>query len=134
MDDWVVLAKTRRHLRRAVKQTNQLFSKLKLEKHPDKTFIGLIEKGFDFLGFYFSRKGLQVAQSTLNNLYIKAARLYEQSPPAPEGAERVGRYIKRWLRWCNFLYSDNPSIRASNAVRHTWTSSVVNCGSGVVIH
>ena len=134
MDDWVVLAKTRRHLRRAVKQTNQLLSKLKLEKHPDKTFIGLIEKGFDFLGYHFSRNGLQIAQTTLTNFYRKAARLYEQSPSAPEGAERVGRYIKRWLGWCNFLYSDNSSIRASNAVRQTWTSSVVNCGSGAVIH
>ena len=104
MDDWVVLAKTRRNLRRAVKQTNQLLSTLKLEKHPDKTFIGLIEKGFDFLGYRFSHNGLRIAQTTLTNFYRKAARpfLYqqwEQSPSAPEGAERVGRYVKRWSIW-----------------------------------
>ncbi len=34
---------------------------LKLEKHPDKTFIGRIEKGFDFLGYHFSPEGLSMA-------------------------------------------------------------------------
>ncbi len=29
--------------------------------HPDKTFIGRSEKGFDFLGYHFSRDGLRVA-------------------------------------------------------------------------
>ena len=33
---------------------------LNLEKHPDKTFIGRIERGFDFLGYHFSRAGLTV--------------------------------------------------------------------------
>ncbi len=31
------------------------------EKHPDKTFIGRSEKGFDFLGYHFSRDGLSMA-------------------------------------------------------------------------
>ncbi len=39
---------------------------LRLEKHPDKTFIGRIEKGFDFLGYHFSRSGLSVAKATHN--------------------------------------------------------------------
>jgi hypothetical protein len=32
-------------------RAQQALAELKLEKHPDKTFIGRIEKGFDFLGF-----------------------------------------------------------------------------------
>jgi hypothetical protein len=55
MDDILVLAPTRWKLRRAVKRLNQTFTELKLEKHPDKTFIGRIEKGFDFLGYQFRR-------------------------------------------------------------------------------
>ncbi len=50
MDDLLVLAPTRWKLRRAVKAVNQVLDGLDLEKHPDKTFIGRIEKGFDFLG------------------------------------------------------------------------------------
>ena len=51
VDDWIVLAKTRNHLRKAIKTAEQVLSRLKLEKHPDKTFIGWITKGFDFLGY-----------------------------------------------------------------------------------
>ena len=49
MDDIVVLAPTRWKLRAAVKALNQALGALRLKKHPGKTFIGGIEKGFDFL-------------------------------------------------------------------------------------
>lgn len=109
MDDWVVLAKTRRQLRKAVKQTNQMLYRLKLEKHPDKTFIGLIEKGFDFLGYHFSPEGLSVAKATLDNFFTKVTRLYEQNPSTPDGAERVGHYVKRWLAWAR-VFGPNDKI------------------------
>lgn len=51
MDDWVVLAKTRWALRRAIKATNIVLDGLKVVKHPDKTFIGRVERGWDFLGY-----------------------------------------------------------------------------------
>ena len=56
MDDILVLTKTRWQLRRAVRKLNQTFTELKVSRHPDKTFIGHIEKGFDFFGDRFSRK------------------------------------------------------------------------------
>jgi hypothetical protein len=46
---------------------NEILGALGLEKHPDKTFIGRIERGFDFLGYAFSRGPLRVAQRTLHN-------------------------------------------------------------------
>ncbi len=33
--------------------------------HPDKTFIGPIERGFDFLGYHFGPEGLSVAKNTV---------------------------------------------------------------------
>ena len=71
-----MLAKTRRHLRRAVRITNQILSALKLEKHPNKAFIGLIERGFDILGFHFSPQVLRRARSTPNNFLAKATGPY----------------------------------------------------------
>ena len=53
MDDWVVLAPTRWKLRAAIRRANQVLCGLRLEKHPDKTFIGRIGRGFDFLGYRF---------------------------------------------------------------------------------
>ncbi len=52
MDDILVLAPTRWKLGRAVKAVNEVLASLRLEKHPDKTFIGRIERGFDFLGYH----------------------------------------------------------------------------------
>ena len=46
---------------------NQTLNELKVEKHPDKTFIGRIAKGFDFLGYSFEPKGLSIAPKTLAN-------------------------------------------------------------------
>ena len=34
---------------------------LKLEKNPEKTFIGRVSRGFDFLGYLFSPASLQIA-------------------------------------------------------------------------
>jgi RNA-directed DNA polymerase len=48
MDDILVLSPTCWKLRRAFRTLNGLFNTLKLEKHPDKTFIGKIERGLSF--------------------------------------------------------------------------------------
>jgi hypothetical protein len=53
MDDILVLTRTRWQLRREVRTVKQTFAALKVSQHPDKTFIGRIERGFDFLGYYF---------------------------------------------------------------------------------
>ena len=46
MDNVIVLAKTRWHLRKAVRTVNQHFNQLKVAQAPDKTFIGKIVKSF----------------------------------------------------------------------------------------
>jgi len=48
MDDIVVLAPSHWKLRKAVRVVNRTLDGLQLEKHPGKTFIGKIERGFDF--------------------------------------------------------------------------------------
>ena len=78
LDDILILAPTRWQLRGAVKVVNETLGTLSLEKHPDKTFIGKIERGFDFLGYHFSPAGLTVAKQTITNFIKKASRLYEQ--------------------------------------------------------
>ena len=99
MDDILVLAPTRWQLRRAVKAVNEVLGSLRLEKHPDKTFIGRIEKGFDFLGFHFSEDGLTVARPSIRKFVERAARLYEQEREERSGPSRLGRYIRRWVGW-----------------------------------
>ena len=78
---------------------DQTFSELRLEKHPDKTFIGRIEKGFDFLGYHFSPEGLSVAEKTIEKFLARAVRLYEQEQEESSGSPLLGLYVKRCWGW-----------------------------------
>ena len=99
MDDALVLSPTRWKLRRAVKALNQVLNGLRLEKHSDKTFIGRIEKGFDFLGYHFGPDGLGVARATIEKFIKRASRLYEQKRIGKVAPDALGMYIRRWMRW-----------------------------------
>jgi RNA-directed DNA polymerase len=71
-----------------------------LEKHPDKTFIGKIAKGFDFLGYHFDRERLSLAAKTVSNAIVKVYRLYEQNKTEPDnGSAVIDKYCRRWLTW-----------------------------------
>ena len=75
MDDVLVLAPTRHKLRQAVRVVNQSLTALGLENAPNKTFIGRVEKGFDFLGYHVSPQGLTVAAQNWMNFLQHRRRL-----------------------------------------------------------
>lgn len=99
MDDIVILAATRWKLRGAVRKLNEAFACLGLEQQPDKTFIGRVERGFEFLGVHFSAAGTRIADSAIERFVQRATRLYEQEP---DGV-RLGQYCTRWCRWAGTL-------------------------------
>ena len=107
MDDILVLAPTRWKLRKAVAAVNRGLGALGLEKHPDKTFIGRTEKGFDFLGYHFDRERLTVAKATIEKFVERVTRLYEQEPGEPEGSRRLGMYVRRWIGWLKGGFGSN---------------------------
>jgi len=108
MDDIIVLAKTRWHLRKAVRTVNQHFNQLKVGQAPDKTFIGKIERKFDFLGYRFGLPALGLAEKTITNAVNKVRQLYEQKQTAPKRAAMLDDYITRWLRWVNAGLGHKP--------------------------
>jgi len=95
MDDWVILAPTRWKLRGAVRLVNQTLAELKVEQHPDNTFIGRVSRGFDFLGYLFTPAGLEVAPRAVARCVERVSQLYER------GADlvRIGTYVRYWQRW-----------------------------------
>ena len=124
MDDVLILAKSRWKLKKAIRVLNQTFNELNLQKHPDKTDIGKTERGFDFLGYHFSRNGLSVSARTIENGVKKLHRLYEQKKTAPEGADILGEYLKRWQRWATaglgqFKLSGLPALELAAAEAKT---------------
>ena len=72
-----------------------------MEKHPDKTFIGRIAKGFDFLGYSFEPKGLSIAPKTLANFLERKTQLYEQGATV----RRIGQYVRNWQGSAAHLYN-----------------------------
>ena len=98
MDDILVLAPTHWKLRRAVRVVNEILAALDLRKHPAKTFIGRVEKGFDWLGYRLAPGGLRLAVRTVNNFVARMARLYEHTSGLSDRAAWRGEYVRRYLR------------------------------------
>ena len=96
MDDWLILTKTRGQLRRLIKKMHDTVRCLKLKLAIDKTYIGRIANGFDFLGYRFSTPGvIGLAQKTIDNYYNRIAELYEQHTED----HCMSYYKKRWKAW-----------------------------------
>ena len=103
MDDFIIFTKTRWHLRKAVKKLNQFFDQFSFKQHPDKTFIGKIEKGFDWMGFQFTLEGcIGIAQRSLEKIAKRVTQLYEQNQPL--------RLIERSLRYFDLGPSKSTSV------------------------
>jgi hypothetical protein len=92
---WVILAPTRWKLREVIRLVNRTLAELHVKQHPDKTFIGRISRGFDFLGYAFTPAGLEVAPLAIDRCVQRASQLYEQGVDLIH----IGTYIRRWLRW-----------------------------------
>ena len=79
MDDWCLLTKSKTALRKVVKITHDVLNSLKFEMHPTKTFIGKIDKGFNFLSYYMDHQKILPSTETIRRFSERAAMLYEQS-------------------------------------------------------
>lgn len=113
MDDIIILAKSRWQLRRHTKRLMQWFKGYGFEAHPDKTFIGRTEKGFDWMGAWLTHEGVRdIAPRAKANHREKVRRLYERLARVPlwrrkrarqEVHAKVSTYRKRWTIWAGAL-------------------------------
>lgn len=102
MDDIVILSTRRWHLRKAVSILQAWLTRRGFQVHPDKTFIGRISKGFDWMGAWISATGIEkIAPRALSNHHNVLLRLYEQTRRLPKLKQqmRVEQYLVRWNRW-----------------------------------
>jgi len=97
MDDFVILARTRWHLKKAIRQIFKITTGLKLRLHrKTKCFIGRTAKGFDFLGYTIHpQRRLRPSSVSLHRLVVRARRLYEQGG----SKARLWEYVTHWYRW-----------------------------------
>jgi RNA-directed DNA polymerase len=99
MDDIIVLSPSRWKLRKAIKTVNQHFEQLKLKQHPDKTTIGRITNGFDFLGYQFGQEKITVSKRTVQNHIRRLTQLYEQKKHLPNWKMLLDAYRQHWVTW-----------------------------------
>jgi RNA-directed DNA polymerase len=96
VDDWVVLTKSKTMLRKVIKQTHGILNDLHLEMHPTKTYIGRIEKGFNFLT-YFMKKGTILPSRVEYTTHITVSRASKNRTCGRVGSQRVTRFYERAL-------------------------------------
>ena len=125
--DWLdhKMLESRWKLRRVIRVMNQVLASLGLEQHPDKTFIGRLERGFDFLGIQFTATGeTSPSAVSLARRKEKTARLYEQGASTPtttfvEVNQRIERHQQNWLRYLQgILGIDHPATKNHEPSRH----------------
>lgn len=124
MDDILILASTRWHLRNMVKLMNKFFSMMGLKQHPDKTFIGKVSKGFDWLGFRFTTGGA-IGKASRSTSQVKdwAKRLYEQAGRKP-CAERGNSPIFAALFHTVFITITIAMPEIANATVYTYNTTI----------
>ena len=112
-------------LRKAVRRVNQILNQLNVRQHPDKTFVGRVSRGFDFLGYDFSPAGITgMSRRTVEKFAKRVAQLYEQGADAVG----IGQYVRRWLRW--------TTAGLDGCLRWTETQLPLGCESvsGMLVH
>ena len=79
----------------SLKKVYSIMKSLNVEIHPDKTWLGRVKNGFDFLGFRISPTTIQPSTASVSRRDEKVAWLYEQGA----SKKRIGQYLRRWLGW-----------------------------------
>lgn len=104
MDDFLFLSERRWPIRRSRTKLLDLMDQAGFVVHPDKTQVGYVSKGFDWLGVWFTDQGPTcIAPRALENHRLRQLRLEEQlrreglNSAAIE--ERRQQYVKRWRQW-----------------------------------
>lgn len=106
-DDFIIFTQAQWHLRKAIKRLHEFFDLGGFEAHPDKTQLGRIERGFDWLGVWYAPEGPRIAPRAIENHRERVARLYEQARyrklSKTETELRVREYEAWWRTWAKYL-------------------------------
>lgn len=79
-------------------QVREILNKLRLDPHPDRTFVGRASKRFQFLGYHFFDGALGVAAKNCVRMTEIAAQFYKQVGRRYRSVS-LGLYRTRWHAW-----------------------------------
>ena len=129
MDDFLILAPSRRVFRRAIKCVHQVLRDLQLRLHTKKRFIGRVCRGFDFLGYTVTPgRRLRPSAESHRRLLAKFRRLYEQGA----SAAALWQYVARWCGWLRGGLAG--LVSRQGGIRRVFVRNLRACGArGVAI-
>ena len=128
-DDFIIMARTRFLLRRAITRMHQVLTDLRLQVHPDKRVIGRPERGCDFLGFVLHpHRHLEPSLVSIQRLCERARRLHEHGADH----QRLRRYVHHWHLWftSGLGHLADPRIHESRY----WQLVIEHCGLDLPVH
>ncbi len=101
------------HLTHSLISAKGIIHTNRIYKHPDKTFIGKVDRGFDFLGYFLKPGMVNVSISTLKRFVQRINRLYEQ------GADylRIGEYVKHWFKWVRTGIGEWANMKSKESIK-----------------
>jgi hypothetical protein len=103
MDDFLFLSSRRWPLRRAISWLHARFERDGFCPHPDKTIIGRIAQGFDWLGVWFSPEGVDISPRARAQFQARQADLRDRFRlrRLPEHIidEKCQAHRHRWNLW-----------------------------------
>ncbi|HDO1322459.1 TPA: transposase [Aeromonas veronii] len=103
MDDFLLMTTRRWPLRRAIRLLMQNLAKEGFSRHPDKTQIGRLERGFDWLGLEYTGTHWQVGPRALQRYRQRCDEHYGRARRSGlsirEAYARVNLYQQRWRAW-----------------------------------
>jgi RNA-directed DNA polymerase len=77
-------------------------NRLKLRLSPEKTVISSFQKGFDFLGFHFGKRHVDVGKKSLKSVYAKvreATRRNQGDIPVKRVIAKLNPKIEGWANY-----------------------------------
>jgi len=117
MDDFVILTKTKKQFCRAKKQLKKILNSLKLKYSRKKTKMGILTKGFHFLGVNFKISApakaeqkqavtqIQLEKTNVGvSLHPRSAfraldKVIDMKADSAHNADKIQLYLSRWATW-----------------------------------
>jgi group II intron reverse transcriptase/maturase len=124
-DDFVILCKTRTEAERALEITRAFLKEMELEDSPEKTKIRHFSEGFDFLGFTFKNRSIQMRVKSKEKFQNAIREITRRSNNLDkEVIEKLNRVIRGTV---NYFGTSFSTMKGTFYKLDRWIRKRVRC-------
>jgi RNA-directed DNA polymerase len=124
-DDFVVLCKTRPEAERALDEIKTYLEQMELEVSPDKTKVCRYSEGFNFLGFAFKSKSIQMRIKSKEKFQAKVKEITKRSHNLDEEViNKLNRIIRGTVNYFGTKFS---TVKSEFRMLDQWIRKRIRC-------